>query len=503
MTATAPRLRILIVEDEPVVATDLQISLEGLGFQVAGIVDAGPEAVQAAERSLPDVVLMDVGLKGSMDGIAAAGEIRERWNIPVVFLTANTNEETLARASTTGAYGYLLKPFRTPDVNAAIILAMQQHRLARELFSEHTWLRTVLRSLTDSVIVSDTEGRVRYLNPAAEALIGCSLEESVHRSIDETYKLTTITNEPVEVCQLRKAILTRTAIAKDRFLLHTRDGRVIPIEDAAAPVYSGNALIGAVAVLQDISDRIRREHELEVEREHLEEQVQVTAQALGNTRAELRAFSGHLMTAQEEERRRVARELHDDLGQRTALAEMELERISAVVPPQNEIAHQVIRRVHEQITELSTALREVSHRLHPSLVEHLGLAAALRALVDEYCLSGGDASFVTHEVTPDLPRNAATALYRIAQEALRNASKHAAGAPVRITLMHRREQLQLKIEDAGAGFDPIQVRRKGGLGLLSMQERARLAGGSLLLRTRPGKGTLLLVRVPMTDLSSN
>ena len=501
MNPGAQRPRILIVEDEAVTAADLQASVQGLGFESVGVVNSGSKAVQAARKASPDVVLMDIGLKGSMDGIAAAKEIRNNWNIPIVFITANSNDDVLLRASAAGAYGYILKPFRTKDLNATILVALQQNRLARELFSEQTWLRTLLQSLSDGVVATDVEGRIRYLNPAGEALAGWNLEEALGKPIEEVYTLTSMSNEPVEVFQLRRALRTKAPIGKSRFLMHARNGRVIPIENAASPIESSGQVIGAVAVFVDITERIQGEHDLEMERGRLEEKVQLTSQALGETRAELRALSAHLIKAQEEERRRVARELHDDLNQRAGLAEMELDRIETLLPAQDQTMRKILAEARQQITRLSAGLREVSHRLHPSVVEDLGLPPALRALVNEYHENGVDVSFAGNSAAPDLPLDAATALYRIAQEALRNALKHAGGAPVRVVLEEMAGEVCLTVEDSGPGFDLDSVRGKGGLGLLSMQERARLAGGSLLLRTRPGSGATILVRVPLIDHS--
>ena len=139
----------------------------------------------------------------------------------------------------------------------------------------------------------------------------------------------------------------------------------------------------------------------------------------------------------------------------------------------------------------------MSHRLHPSIIADLGLEAALRSLVEQEREAGLDIGFSARNVPASIPLESATALYRIAQEGLRNASKHAPGAAVRTTLSHDKGELQLRIQDTGPGFPPVEVRHRGELGLISMQERARLAGGHLLLSSHSGEGTVLLVRVPL------
>ncbi len=491
------RPKILVVEDEQVTALDLQRSLTGLGYEVTAVTHSGQKALQLTEQFCPDLVLMDIQLKGTVDGISAANQIRDRWQIPVVFVTANANNETLARAQATGAYGYLVKPFRPRELNATILVALHQHRLARELFAESSWLMTILKSLSDGVIATDAEGRVRYLNPVAEALTGWTHGEAVGQAIEEIYPQTTMGGEPIKQCQLRKVLASAAPVDKQQFLLHTKQGRSVPIEDAAAPILERGQVRGAVTVFRDITERLRREQQQEKERGRLEEQVHVTSEALGHTRAELRALSGHLLAAQEEERRRIARELHDDFAQRAVMMEMQAERLAQRLPSGDGEAQQSLGSLRAQISALAQGLRETSHRLHPSILEDLGLPVALRSLVMDYQENGIDIVLRVRDVSQPIPLDTATAFYRITQEGLRNAAKHAADAPVRVTLAEADSELQLTVEDDGPGFDWNQIRVKGGLGLLSMQERARLAGGMLLLRTAPGEGTLISVRAPL------
>ncbi len=490
------RPRILIVEDEEIVSIDLRRGLTELGYEVVGSADNGIKAIRLTEELEPDLVLMDIKLRGEIDGIAAAAEIHRQWQVPVVFLTANANDDILARARVTGAYGYLVKPFRAQELNGTLLLALSQHHALRELFAEHTWMRTLLDNLSDGVIATDAGGCIRYLNPVAEEMTGWYLREAVGRAIEEVYPLASPSGEAVEQCQLRKALAQQATVGKQRFLLRSRNGRSLVIEDAAATILSGGQVMGSVNVFVDITERARQEREKEEERDWLEQQVQETNEALGHTRAELRALSGHLLTAQEEERRRIARELHDDFAQRTAVAEMELDYLARfIVPGAGEKALNVLRT---RLDELSTALRDVSHRLHPSTLADLGLVTAISQLITDFRQAGGSVSLTNRNVPELLPLNVSTALYRITQEALRNVTRHAPDAPVRITLSGRNDEVHLTVEDAGPGFDLGAVRNKGGLGLLSMQERARLVGGSLLLRTQPGGGTLIFVRVPVS-----
>jgi signal transduction histidine kinase len=146
---------------------------------------------------------------------------------------------------------------------------------------------------------------------------------------------------------------------------------------------------------------------------------------------------------------------------------------------------------------LNLGLREVSHRLHPSMLEDLGLLAALRSLLASFRSEGIDATFRLPEEIPALNVDASTALYRIAQEALRNSLKHSPGAPVHVTLDRVDRFVELTVRDDGPGFDLSVVRLEGGLGILSMNERARLVNGSLVVESGPGNGTAVTARVPI------
>lgn len=258
------RPRILVVDDEQVVALDVEASLDALGYDVVGIAGTGKEALRLTAETCPDLVLMDIQLYGSMDGIAAAGEIRNRWQIPVVFITAFAGEEVLARAKATGPYGYVTKPFATNELNATVAVALQQHRLTKEIFQEHGWLRTLLAGMSDGVIATDTKGQVKFLNPVAEKLTGWTLAEALGQPIEEVYPLRTENGAPLSQCQLRRVLATNQAIGRQRFTLATRFGGDVTVEDSAAPMHDVQGkLTGAVTVIVDVTERLQSERERE------------------------------------------------------------------------------------------------------------------------------------------------------------------------------------------------------------------------------------------------
>jgi two-component system CheB/CheR fusion protein len=367
----------------------------------------------------------------------------------------------------------------------------------RELFAEGTWLRTILDSLSDGIIATDSQARIRYFNPVAEHWTGWSQSQAKGKPIREFYDLRTVAGESVEQSPLQKALATAAPVGKERFLLNSRDGQTMAIENAAAPILVKDQLEGAVAIVADIRERMRQERLQMEEHERLEGEMQQTSNELGQTRSELRALAAHLMTAQEMERRRLARELHDDLGQRLALLSIRAQSALDQIHKNPQESEGLLRTIGEELLIVNQGLREVSHRLHPSMIEQLGLLTALRSLCTSYSENGSEVSCLLPDQIPEMTLDTATALYRISQEAIRNAQKHAKGAPIVITVTTRENSLRLAVRDSGPGFDVNRARLGGGLGLLSMQERARLVNGTLLVKSQPGHGTDVTVSVPV------
>jgi len=180
--------RVLVVEDESIVAKSIQSSLKSLGYTVPAVVSSGEEAVHKAEETRPDLVLMDIVLKGRMDGIKAAREIYNRLNIPIVYLTAYSDDKTIERAKLTEPFGYVLKPFEIREIRSAIEIALHKHRVQNNLRQKESWLSTTLEKVSDGVLVVDNKGLIRYLNPRAEFILGYRREDAVGKSYGPIFR---------------------------------------------------------------------------------------------------------------------------------------------------------------------------------------------------------------------------------------------------------------------------------------------------------------------------
>ena len=203
-----------------------------------------------------------------------------------------------------------------------------------------------------------------------------------------------------------------------------------------------------------------------------------------------------LLNVQEAERRRIARDLHDHLAQRLALLAIGLDRLRQGLPGDLDQLRAEITRLQEQTDSLCQDVRNISHRLHPSILEHLGLFKSLRRLCEDYQRSR--TAPVRFDAVDDgmaIPLETATAFYRICEEALRKVQKHAGDVPVSVQLQAEGTSLELRIQDAGPGFDTHATNPGEHLGLVSMQERASLIGAVCKCISRPGEGTTIQVRL--------
>jgi signal transduction histidine kinase len=230
----------------------------------------------------------------------------------------------------------------------------------------------------------------------------------------------------------------------------------------------------------------------------LEERVEVRTADLRQSQQELRALSGRLLFAHETESRRIARELHDDLNQGLALLSVEMELLGQ---SPSESAGEFGGRMQEllaRVRQLSSSVHALSHRLHPAKLEQLGLIATVSGLCRELAQAHGlEIEFTHHQMPEVVSPETALCLYRLAQEALRNAIKHGGARRVCVDLTGSADAVSLRIVDDGVGFDPSLIQGKEGLGLVSMRERAIHLGGEITIDSRPSHGTRIDVRLPV------
>ncbi|MBI5057834.1 MAG: PAS domain S-box protein [Nitrospirae bacterium] len=262
--------KILIVEDEWIIANDIKKSLQNLGYSVSAIVSTGEEAINKIQEKKPDLVLMDIVLQGEISGTEAANQIISGYDIPVIYLTAYSDKEILKQAKKTNAYGYLVKPFNERELQATIDLAIYKHRMEEQLKRSNNQLLTTLNSISDAVISTDKDGLVILMNPVAQSLTGWLLSDVKDRHLSTIFKIKY--NEPGDAEDtVSKIIQVREPLTQAKFILKTRNGSNINIELSSAPISDNETITGYVVVFRDITERITNETKLEQYREELEQ----------------------------------------------------------------------------------------------------------------------------------------------------------------------------------------------------------------------------------------
>jgi diguanylate cyclase (GGDEF)-like protein/PAS domain S-box-containing protein len=251
------KTKILIVEDSSIVALDIKRCLINLGYDVLGVHATGQGALRHLQSDRPDLIVMDINLKGDWDGIRTAEQIRDLYGIPVIYVTAYSDRETLKRAKVTEPYGYIIKPFEERELHTTIEMALYRHQMSKKLIESEKWLATTLQSIGDAVIATDETCRIKFMNPVAEKLTGWAMAEAAGKELDTIFR---VINEKSRksVANPARKVLKQGAIVglANHTLLISKSGAEIPIDDSAAPIQDNNgAVTGVVLVFRNITER--------------------------------------------------------------------------------------------------------------------------------------------------------------------------------------------------------------------------------------------------------
>jgi PAS domain S-box-containing protein len=254
-TATEQTKQILIVEDEGIIAADIQCRLEKLGYKVPAIARSGEEALHFARSTPFDLVLMDIRLKGDMDGITTAQTMKNELETPVIYITAHADEQTINRAACTEPFAYIVKPIRDSELRSAVQISIHRHEMERRLRDSEAWLATTLHSIGEGVIATNTEGEVVFMNPVAERFTGWTGAGARGRPLIEVLGLhEESTGAPAEN-PLMEALAGPACSGRNRvhraYTLTSRAGTSATVELACFENRSDGLLLGTVLVLRD------------------------------------------------------------------------------------------------------------------------------------------------------------------------------------------------------------------------------------------------------------
>ncbi len=264
MVMSKKKKRILVAEDENIIAMEIQERLVEMGYEVPALAANKKEIIEKASQLQPDLVLMDIMLDGHMDGVVAAEEIRTRFDIPVVYLTAYSDEDTLQKAKITEPYGFVLKPFDERELRNTIEIAVYKYKMERKVRENEQRFYTTLKSIGDAVITTDVKGRITFLNSVAESLTGWKQSKALGKRVEAVFQIVNAktgssVKNPVNMV-LQKGVAYTLS---DNCLLIPKNGNKLPIDDSAAPIKDDKDRIqGVVLVFRDIAERKQLEDHL-------------------------------------------------------------------------------------------------------------------------------------------------------------------------------------------------------------------------------------------------
>ncbi len=246
--------KVLVVEDEVVIAMDTCNQLEDFGYKVVARAFSGEQAITEASQHRPEIVIMDIVLNGNMDGITAAQSIVESLRIPVIFLTAYSDPVTLGRAKTTGASSYLIKPYRFAELHACIVIALHKHHSERKLREREHWYAKTLHCISEAIIATDAEGKVRFMNPVAEAMTGVQLVQSQGKTVSEIMALLTQSNRTIAENPVLKSLKPLSVSGLDsKGQPNYQPIEGLTLDDGPTPILDDDGgLLGDAYVFRDI-----------------------------------------------------------------------------------------------------------------------------------------------------------------------------------------------------------------------------------------------------------
>ena len=535
--------RVLIIAPVGRDAQGMAELLVGHGFE-AQICGSLAECATHIQSGAGALILTEEALElASLSHLFEALAAQPSWSeLPLIILTTG-GESRLARllelaAEAAGSVTLLERPVGTTTLIRSLEVALnsrrrqyqvrdfleEQHRKQCELEQAQDSLQrakqfddAVMENMGEGLYTVDSQGSVTFMNPAAEQLFGWTFGELRGRNIHEAvhYKHPDGSPFPVEECRnLQVLRLGKTLTAHEDCFIR-KDGTFFDVIYSSSPLREDGNITGLVVVFRDVTARkqaeeaLRQAHEQLADRaKQLQTLVELRTAKLAKSNERLRhemdereALRRKLLHAQEEERRRIARELHDQMGQNLTALNVGLK--SLLDGQSRSGLGSRVQHLQELATQTARDLHRVAVELRPAALDDLGLVKAIRALIETWSTRYRiDVDFEAGQYkAAGISSEIETTLYRIIQEALNNVAKHSGATRVALVLRRTEEQVQAIIEDDGRGFDARVTSQSGNgsgrLGLLGIQERLGIVGGDFKIESAPKRGATLFVRIPI------
>ena len=502
----------MIVEDEGVIARDIKKILEKAGYSVPAIVSSGDKVVEMVSKVRPDLILMDIMIEGSIDGVDAARQVQKRFEIPVVYLTAYGDDNTLQRARITEPYGYILKPFESRELHVAIEIALYKHKMERKLKESEQWLSTTLKNVGDGVIVTDVDGLIMFMNPAAEGLTGWIQKDALGRELNEVCRIVDKESH-IQIRDLVEKALQNSIVSSpiENTMLIAKNKKEIFIDyNAALNSDQKRGVIGVVLNFRDITEYRNMEEQIREYNEDLKKIVEerttrikeLERQRMENEKL---AITGRMAA-------RVAHEINNPL----AGIQYSFLLIKDSIPKDHQ-HYEYVGRIEKEIKRISSIVRQMLDLSRPpkQALQNFNINTTIRDVVAmlkvNFDKQGVTANYDTCSESLKvymLEDSIRQVLFNIIQNAI-DASPE--GGRIDITLKVDNGHVKIMVSDKGSGIpDELQYKifepffsTKGeiptgglGLGLSICKSTLDIMGGSLYFKSEINKGTTFIIELP-------
>ncbi len=466
---------ILIVEDEFFIAHDMRKVLEKYGYGNITISSSGEECLRIVAGEKPDLILMDIKLGSGMDGIETSQFIMKDYHIPVIFLTAHSDESTLQKAKHTAPYGYIVKPINKRELYSSIEMALFKHNIDLKLKESEQKYRILFEQSRDPICIVSQSGYIADVNKAVEDLFRFDKEDISGMSVSVLFQEPAVYNDMMRHIESEGFVIDYDAVMITKDMI-ARECQIT----ASKYILDFEQKQWCQMIIRDITDKKQ------------------TLGELMKSRQELSNLSDHLQMLREEERKNIAREIHDVLGQYLTAMKIDFIKIMKMLNPQKKEILDRKDTILNLMDCASDAVSKISTELRPGIIDDLGLCAACEWQVKEFeKRTGIICMFESEPPDFDMETKNALAMFRIFQESLTNIVRHSGATQVMISLTADDNNVLLSVKDNGVGISVDDVENVCSYGIIGMRERALHCGGETRITNNGERGTVVMVRIPL------
>ncbi len=528
--AATAKAKILCVDDDPDLLAINSNRLRMAGHEVLQAA-TGQECLNLAKKENPDLILLDVILPDKT-GFDVCRQIKadpDMFGTYIILISGmETSSDSQIRGLEAGADGYIVRPISGQELLARVQAMVRIKQTETALEQNLNQMKLVLESVGEGILVVNTEGRTILVNPALLRMTGYETDELIGENMHFVLHHSRSNGAPYsrEDCPIFRTLQKGVLCNISDEVLWKKDGSSFPVEYTSAPIRERSGIIGAVVVVKDITERKKVEREIkrlneDLERRVIERTIQLQASVdelereiferkkaekalkesekkLQNYTRRLKKLSARLLEIQEAERRYIAQELHDEIGQSLTGLKLSIEDLLLSRPDNMQDKVSGIQIV---VQDILSRVRNMSLDLRPSMLDDFGLLPALLWHFDRYNAQTKVLVNFSHKgLTARFKPEIETAVYRIVQEGLTNVARHAGVNEVTVGIIADPDMLEIYIEDRGAGFEYEKAKDAAdAAGIKWMAERLALLEGRLEIDSVKGSGTRLIARIPIRE----